>query len=443
MAIDRLAVPHPADADGGLSPNTARPSRYAWSVLGVLSLVYLLNFLDRQLLSILAKPIQDELHLTDGQLGRVGGLYFALFYATISIPVAWLADRSNRVRILTIACLLWSAATMACGLSRTYPQLVLARMSVGVGEAGGAPPSYSIIADYFPPERRGMAIGLFSLATPLGQALGVALGAGIAQAYGWRTSFLVVGGAGVFAAAAAALWIREPAKGAADHPVASASASDLDRPGFWSTIRLFLTRPVLYLGALAAGACSFCGYAMLSFATLFLMRERGMTLGQVAVWYALVVGLATAAGISVSGWLVDRFAARTRRAYALVPGVAIVACIPFFVGFVWSPSWQASLAFLAGPLFLSVFYLTPAAALVQNSVPANRRTTTSAMLLLVLNVTGLGLGPTYLGMMSDHFHAADPAHSLQRAYQTLIPFFVLAGALQFLLSRALASEERR
>ncbi|MES2452572.1 MAG: MFS transporter [Pseudomonadota bacterium] len=417
-----------------------KTSRYAWSVLGVLSVVYLLNFLDRQLLSILAKPIQDELHLSDGQLGRVGGLYFALFYATISIPVAWLADRGNRVRILTVACLLWSAATMACGLSRTYAELVLARMSVGIGEAGGAPPSYSIIADYFPPERRGTALGLFSLATPLGQSLGVALGAGIAGAYGWRMSFLIVGGAGLFAAAATAWWVREPKKGATDRLAAPMIAEV--RTGFVATVRMFFTRPVLYLSALAAGACSFCGYAILGFATLFLMRERGMSLGDVAIWYALVVGIATAGGIYVSGWLIDRFAVRSRQAYAVVPGVAILACIPFFIGFVYSSSWQWALVFLAAPLFLSVFYLTPAATLVQNSVGAGQRTMTSALLLLILNVMGLGLGPTYLGAMSDYFRATDPTHSLQLAYQTLIPFFALAALLQYLLSRALARETK-
>lgn len=428
MAVDNMGTPVPA-----------KTSRYAWSVLGMLSIVYLLNFLDRQLLAILAKPIQDELHLTDGQLGRVGGLYFALFYATISIPVAWAADRGNRVKILAIACALWSVATVACGLSRTYPELVLSRMAVGVGEAGGAPPSYSIIADYFPPDRRGTALALFSLATPLGQGIGVALGAGIAGTYGWRTSFLIVGGVGMIAALAVVLWVREPTKGAADRheglPPPAAAA-------LWPTIRTFFARRILWLSALAAGMCSFCGYGILSFATLFLMRERGMTLAEVAIWYALVVCVATAAGIAVSGWLIDRYSPRTRRAYGLVPGVAILACVPFFLGFIWAPNWPIALAFLAAPLFLSVFYLTPAATLVQNSVPASQRTMTSALLLLVLNILGLGLGPTYLGMMSDHFRATDPAHSLELAYQTLVPFFLLAGALQFLLARALGREER-
>src|SRR6188768_2861845 len=167
-------------ATQAVSLAAARPARGAWLVLAILCFVYVLNFLDRQLLSILAKPIQDELGVTDGQLGLIGGLYFALFYCILAIPVGWLADRTNRVRVLALACALWSAATAACGLSSNYPQLVAARMTVGIGEAGGVPPSYAIITDYFPPGQRGTALGLYNLGPPIGQALGVAFGASIA-----------------------------------------------------------------------------------------------------------------------------------------------------------------------------------------------------------------------------------------------------------------------
>jgi predicted MFS family arabinose efflux permease len=198
--------------EGIASARSARASddRYAWLVLGLLCIVYVLNFLDRQLLSILAKPIQDDLGITDGQLGRLGGLYFAMFYCVLGVPVAWLADRGNRVRVLTIACALWSAATIACGMSHSYGQLAAARMSVGIGEAGGVPPSYSIISDYFPSDRRGLALGLFNLGPPLGQALGVAFGAKIAAAYDWRLAFILLGGAGLIAAAGVWAFVREP-----------------------------------------------------------------------------------------------------------------------------------------------------------------------------------------------------------------------------------------
>ena len=200
-------------------------------VLALLCMVYVLNFLDRQLLSILAKPIQDDLGISDGQLGRLSGLYFALFYCILGIPVAWLADRSNRVRVLTIACAVWSAATVACGMAQNYAQLAIARMSVGVGEAGGVPPSYSIISDYFPASRRGTALGLFNLGPPIGQALGVAFGAKIAAAYDWRLAFVLLGGAGLIAAAVVWGMVREPKRGATDAQMQVAGATDRRRRG--------------------------------------------------------------------------------------------------------------------------------------------------------------------------------------------------------------------
>ena len=194
-------------------------------VLGMLCFVYILNFLDRQLLAILAKPIQDTLHVTDSQLGLIGGLYFAFFYCFIAIPVGWLADRTNRVAVISLACAIWSAATIACGLARTYPQLVVARMTVGFGEAGGVPPSYAIISDYFPPGRRGTALGIYNLGPPIGAALGIAFGASIAAAFSWRHAFLVLGAVGIFAALAVFLFVREPPRGGLDRTAGQTSAS--------------------------------------------------------------------------------------------------------------------------------------------------------------------------------------------------------------------------
>ena len=179
-------------------------------VLGMLCFVYVLNFLDRQLISILAKPIQDGLHITDSQLGMLTGFYFALFYCFIAVPIGWLADRTNRVRVLSIACALWSGATAACGMAGNYAQLVIARMAVGVGEAGGVPPSYAIISDYFPRERRGRATAIFNLGPPLGSALGVAFGASLAAAFNWRLPFYVIGVVGVLTAVAVHVVVASP-----------------------------------------------------------------------------------------------------------------------------------------------------------------------------------------------------------------------------------------
>jgi predicted MFS family arabinose efflux permease len=421
------------------------PSSGAWTVLAILCAVYALNFLDRQLLSILAKPIQDDIGVTDGELGRISGFYFALFYCLIALPVGWLADRGNRVRILALACALWSAATMACGVTSTYRQLVVARMAVGVGEAGGVPPSYAILADYFPPGRRGRAMGVYNLGPPIGQALGVAFGASIAAAYSWRDAFLVLGSVGILAALGVRLLVREPKRGgldAAPVPVPSPAASRA-QVRFWETCGMFFRRPVLLLLALACGATQFVTYAVLNFTTLFLMREKGMTLNEIAVYYALLIGVAISAGIYTSGRLIDWLAPSAKRAYALVPALGLSVAIPFFVGFTWAPRWPLALTLLAAPTFLNYFYLSPAVALVQEAVQPHQRVLSGALLLLVMNLIGLGLGPTYLGAVSDHFRPDHPGNSLQLAFYTLTPFYLLAVALFLALARALGREEQR
>jgi len=421
-----------------LASASVRTDARAWFVLGMLCFVYVLNFLDRQLLSILAKPIQDELHITDGQLGRISGLYFALFYCLISIPVAWFADRANRVRVLSLACALWSAATVACGFSANYPQLVLARMAVGIGEAGGVPPSYAIISDYFRPGTRGTALGLYNFGPPIGQALGVAFGASIAASYSWRNAFVVLGTVGVITALMVYVFVREPTRGGLDPPREGTHSA---QAGFRATVVMFFSRPVLLLVSLACGATQFVTYATLNFATLFLMREKGMTLDEVAVYYALVVGIGMSAGMYVSGNLIDRFGSRGRQAYALVPAAAMILAIPFFLGFVWAPGWQLAVLLFIGPIFLNYFYLSPAVALVQEEVRPNERVMAGALLLLVMNLIGLGLGPTYLGAVSEMLSVEHPHNSLQLAFYTLAPFYLLAAFLFVLLARKLRHED--
>lgn len=410
----------------------------------MLCFVYVLNFLDRQLLSILAKPIQDDLHLSDGQLGRISGLYFALFYCLISIPVGWLADRTNRVRVLSFACALWSAATIACGFAATYPQLVAARMAVGVGEAGGVPPSYAIISDYFPSGTRATALGLFNLGPPLGQALGVAFGASIAATYDWRSAFVVVGAVGIVTALMVYMFVREPTRGGLDRaPTAAVSVEPAEaHAGFRATIAMFFSRPVLVLVSLACGATQFVTYASLNFTTLFLMREKGMTLEEIAIYYALLIGIGVSAGMYVSGRMTDRLARNGKEGYALVPAVGLALAIPFFIGFVWAPSWQLALLFLIGPTFFNYFYLSPAVALVQEEVRPSERVLAGALLLLVMNLIGLGLGPTYLGALSDLLRDSHPDNSLQLAFYTLVPFYALAVVMFFVLARKLKREPR-
>ncbi|MBY8824363.1 spinster family MFS transporter [Sphingomonas colocasiae] len=434
-------------ADPALAPAVppARPDRRAWFVLGVLCFVYVLNFLDRQLLSILAKPIRDELGLTHGQIGLISGLYFALFYGLISIPVAWFADRANRVKVLSFACALWSAATVACGFAASYPQLALARMTVGVGEAGGVPPSYAIISDYFRPGTRGTALGLYNLGPPIGNALGVAFGASVAVAFSWRDAFIAVGAIGVVTALIVYLTVREPPRGGLDIP-ADAPQTAYEPPAkapFLATCRMFFRRRVLLLVALATAANQFITYGSGNFATLFLMEEKGMTLEQVAIWYSLLILFSMGGGIFFAGRLVDRLAPRDKRAYALIPAIGLTVAIPFFVAFVWAPGWELAMIMLIVPFALNYFYLSPAVALVQEEVKPNERVLAGALLLLVMNLVGLGLGPTWLGAASDWFGAHGHARPLQSAFYTLVPFYGLAILLFLLLARAIRKEAAR
>jgi predicted MFS family arabinose efflux permease len=407
-----------------------------WVVLITLCGVYVLNFLDRSLFGILAKPIQDSLHITDGQLGLIGGLYFALFYCFIAIPIAWVADRTNRVGVLTAACAIWSLATAACGLAANYGQLVAARMTVGFGEAGGVPPSYAIITDSFPPGKRGLAFGIYNLGPPIGAALGIAFGASIAAAFDWRTAFLAIGVVGLLVAVALRLIVREPQRGAFDDISARSTKS-----GFWQTCAMFFSRPALVLAALGSGATQFITYGLGNFTALFLMREKGMSLDQIAIWYALVVAIAMSGGMLVSGRLIDRFTRVTKAAYATIPAASLVLAIPFYVGFVWAPDWHIALPLLMGPSFLNYFYLSSVVALVQEEVRPDQRVMAGALLLLVMNFIGLGLGPTYVGWASDHFHASHPEHSLQIALFTLTPFYIIAILLFLALARVLSREQ--
>jgi MFS family permease len=408
-------------------------------VLAMLTFVYVLNFLDRQLLSILAKPIQDTLHVTDGQLGLIGGLYFAMFYCFIAIPVSWLADRTNRVAVLTAACAIWSAATIACGLARTYPQLVVARMTVGFGEAGGVPPSYALITDTFPPGRRGMAFGIFNMGPPIGAALGIALGASIAARFDWRDAFVAIGVVGILAAIALPFLVPEPKRGATDAEVKAVH----DKAPFWPTVRAFFANPVLTLAAFGSGATQFVTYGLGNFAVLFLIREKGMTLDQIAIWYALVIIVGMGGGMLASGRIIDHFTRKSRRAFALAPAISLAIAAPFYLAFVWVEAWPAALVLLTVVMFFNYFYLSCSVTLTQEEVPANQRVLAGALLLLVMNFIGLGLGPTWVGAASDWFTARGAANSLELALYTLTPFYAVAIGLFLLLARRLGREGER
>ena len=418
-------------------PRTARPG----IVLVVLTFVYVINFLDRQLLGILAKPIKDSLHISDGQLGLIGGFYFACFYCFIAIPIGWFADRTDRVTVVSLACAIWSGATAACGFAVTYPQLVVARMAVGFGEAGGVPPSYAIITDTFPPGKRGFAFGVYNVGPPAGAAAGIAFGGWIAIAYGWREAFMTIGVIGIVTAVLVRLLLRDPPRGQLDRGADGASIADEKAP-FRATTRMFFTHPVLLLAALGSGATQFVTYGLGNFAVLFLREEKGMSALEVTIWYALAVLIGMGGSMLVSGRMLDVVTRRSRTGYALAPALSLVIAMPFYVAFVWAPTWPLALALLVMVMLFNYVYLSASVALVQDEVRPSQRVLCGALLLLVMNFIGLGLGPTYVGAASDWLKAQGYQHTLQLALYSITPFYLIAIALFLWLARILRAERK-
>lgn len=409
-----------------------RGGAYPYIVLGVLLVVYILNYLDRQLVSILVEPIRKELGFSDTQLGLITGLVFAVFYSICGVPVAWMADRMNRVRIVAIACGLWSLFTGACGLAGSFAQLALARVGVGIGEAGGVPPSYAILSDYFPPFRRGLAMGLFSLGIPLGVFFGGAYGAWASGHWGWRGAFLSLAIPGMLLAIALPLIVREPARGNLD----AAAGPDDGRLSLGATIAAFLKEPVLVLTALGCSFSGVAGYTLQSWSPAFLMRVQGATIEQVGSTYSPLIGLSIGIGIFGSGWIADRLGKRSLRAYSLVPAVAFTAAFPLYLWALSAPGWLASTLLLAIPQGLCFSYLAPAVAVVQNLVPPARRASSSALLLFFLNFL-IGCGPFYVGMVSDWAKPEYGDASLRVALYALIPFFILGVGCNYAASVAM------
>ena len=415
------------------------PSTYSWVVLLVLTLIYAFNFLDRQILTILAEPIKNDLNLSDTQLGLLSGFMFAIFYTTFGIPIAWLADRTHRVRLIAVACATWSIFCASCGLATGFVTLALSRIGVGVGEAGGAPPSYSLISDYFPPHRRALALGLFSFGVPLGTTAGAAFGGYVAATFGWRWAFPAVAAPGLILAVVLLLVVRERTRGVLDAKPDPA-LPEAARLSLLESIVGFFRNRTLALTALAAGVSGFVGYGILNWLPAFLMRDKGMTLGDISAWYSLASGVSLALGLGVGGYLADQWGKKNPRAYALLPAWAFLLGVPLFAAALFAPNWALALVLVMIPNGLCIVYLAPVLAIVQNNAPASTRSVSSALLLFVLNLVGIGGGPLFVGFLSDHLVVHFGNDALQYAMLALCPFMVLAAGCHYLVSLSLKSK---
>jgi MFS family permease len=414
---------------------------YRYLVVIVLAVVYTFNFMDRQIMSILQEPIRKELGLSDTQLGMLTGLAFALFYTTFGVLLAWAADRYKRIWIMAASCAVWSLFTALCGMATNFVQLALSRVVVGIGEAGGSPPSYSLISDYFPPKERGVGLAIYSLGVPIGSMLGAALGGAVAAQYGWRMAFIAVGLPGLLLALVMLLLVREPKRGGLDPLLAGATAHD-PAPPMLVAIAGFFANRTLVLTAVSSALSAFVGYAMLNWNPSLLIRVKGMSLGEVSAYYSLVLGITGIIGTFGAGWLVDRLSLKDRRWYAWVPAIAFTLTVPALAGLLWAPTWPIALLCLAVPSLLNNMYLAPALTVVQNAVPPARRTMSGAILLFVLNLVGLGGGPLYVGYISDHAKAQYGEHSLLIGFAALFPVILLTILAHIAASLSIARDKR-
>ena len=423
------------------APASKSVGGYSYFVVWFLAIVYTLNFLDRQIISILGKQISAELHLTKTQFGLLGGTSFALLYTTCGIGVAYLADRASRKWIIALACAIWSLFTALCGTAQNFMQILFYRMGVGFGEAGGSPPSYSLISDYFPAERRGTALAIYSLGVPIGSMLGAFLGGKLALAYGWRVAFFVVGAPGIILAILMLLLIREPKRGGLDAFVDGATEHP-PAPPLFSAIAGFFANRTLVLTAVSSAMSAFVGYAGLVWNPQFLEGVKGMAAADVATYYALALGVTGIIGTVVSGWLVDKLGHKDRRWFAWVPAIAFTLSIPFWFGILWAPTWQITMLFLLGPMLMNQAYLAPALTVAQNAVAPAHRTMTGAILLFVLNLVGLGVGPVYVGFIADKMEPAHGDQALAYGFAGVIPFVVLTVIAHLAASVSIARDKR-
>lgn len=400
--------------------------------LVMLFLVGTINFVDRQLLSILVEPIRADMQFSDTQFGLLTGLAFALFYAAMGIPMAMVADRWNRIKLIGIACVVWSGFTAACGMVSNFWQLAAMRFGVGAGEAGGTAPSLSVLADYYPPAQRPLVIGLFTLNGPFGVFVGAAFGAWAAAHIGWRGAFLVIGAVGIIVAPLLIWLVREPARGQMD----KRAEEDAPLP-IGQTLAMFAQRRSLRMVMIGSGMAAFVSYGMLNWIPAFLMRVQGMPLSAMSTWFAPAAGITFGVGILGGGWLVSRAARTSPRAYGTIPAIAAAVLVPTFIAALLVDSWQLSLALMLIPMAACIVYVAPALALVQNLTAPRSRATASAVLMLMFNIVGLGLGPLFVGMISDALKPEYGDESLRWALMAIIPFAVAAGVAQYAMTRHL------
>ena len=405
-APSETATPRQALAADG----TAIPSTYSNYVLFVLFIVYVFNFVDRQILSILIDPIKADLGASDTQMGFLTGFAFAVFYTVAGIPIARWADHGVRRNLIAIGLTVWSAMTALSGAAQSYLFLALARIGVGVGEAAGSPPAHSLISDYFTPERRATAISIYNSGIHVGAMLGYLLGGWINEFFNWRVAFLVVGVPGIVFALVVRFTVREPRRGVMD---GHAGAPDTERDTVKDVLRFMLSMRSFALLSVATGIAAFSAYGFGSWVPSYLRRVHEMGSGEIGTWIGIEVGVGGAIGSILGGRLADRLGARDKRWYLWVPALSLVGYFPFVYLFLLIENPRLALVAYFFAIIFAAMHLGPAIAITYGLVKVRMRALASAILLFILNMIGLGLGPLLVGIISDGLAPAHGALSIR------------------------------
>jgi MFS family permease len=410
---------------------------YRGYALTLLVVVYVFNFIDRSILGILVQPIKEDLGVSDTLMGFLGGIAFAAFYTVLGIPIARLADKGSRVNVIAVSLTLWSGATALCGMALNFWHLLAARIGVAVGEAGGSPPSHSIISDMFPPERRATALAIYALGIPIGTQLGNLGGGWINEAFDWRTAFIVVGLPGVLLALIVRLTLREPVRGAAEGILPGGDAP----PPILEVFRYLWARRSFRFMSLGAALHAFVGYGVGYWIPAMFNRSHGLGTGEMGTalfW----LGFASIAGTLLGGYIGDKLGAKDPRWYVWLPGLATLISIPFSAfGYLYGEPYVA-LWVMSVHYFLSAYYLGPTFSMTQGMVGLRMRALAASISLFILNIIGLGLGPQFTGILSDLLHAFTDlgADSLRWALVFSLVFNLLSTGLYLTAGRTLEQD---
>ena len=409
------------------NPYTSARARYY--ALGLLTVVYTFNFVDRQLLSILQESIKADLLLSDQQLGLLTGFAFALFYTLAGIPIARYADRNNRRNVVAIAIALWSFMTAISGLVQNYLQLLLARIGVGVGEAGGSPPAHSMISDIFPPERRASALAFYSMGINFGILFGFLAGGWLNEFFDWRVAFFVVGAPGIVVALFVRYTLREPIRGLMEDRQDVAT----DTP-FPEVLKLLWSRLSFRHLAIGGALNAFAGYSSSNWTASFMIRSHDMSTGELGTWLALIMGVGGAIGVFWGSYIAERLAKFDVRWYMWMPTITGMICVPFMIAtYVVEGAYTALIVSIVPGILFNV-YLGNSLAMTHALVGLRMRAVASAILFFLINLIGMGLGPWGVGLLSDMLSAELGNGSLRYAMLYLLPAAMGWSAVHFLLA---------